>query len=145
MSTSLFHSDWFHLLRPGEALSSSPHTIPKLTTPLFAFNFWFVVRYTLIQLFSRYGKLSKLDFLFHKNGPLKGKPRGYAFVEYADAEVRSLYCTLLMPTLRNLQSAAKALAACHEKLIRGRKISVTYANQVYYFDFRKEWCLIRAL
>ncbi|KAG8836168.1 hypothetical protein FRC17_009511 [Serendipita sp. 399] len=68
--------------------------------------------YTLIQLFSRYGKLSKMDYIFHKSGPLKGKPRGYAFVEYADAE-----------------SAEKAVNACNQKLLRGRKISVTYANQ----------------
>lgn len=43
-----------------------------------------VDEYTLLQVFSKYGKISKLDFLFHKTGPLKGKPRGYAFVEYAD-------------------------------------------------------------
>lgn len=45
-------------------------------------------RYTLLQVFSKYGKISKLDFLFHKSGPLKGKPRGYAFVEYASENVR---------------------------------------------------------
>ncbi|KAG8766534.1 hypothetical protein FRC19_008383 [Serendipita sp. 401] len=71
-----------------------------------------VDEHTLIQLFSRYGKLSKLDFLFHKSGPMKGKPRGYAFVEYADAE-----------------GAEKAVNACNQKLLRGRKLSVTYANQ----------------
>lgn len=71
-----------------------------------------VDEHTLIQLFSRYGRLTKLDFLFHKSGPMKGKPRGYAFVEFADAE-----------------GAAKALGACHDKVVRGRKISVTFANQ----------------
>lgn len=44
-------------------------------------------RYTLLQLFSKHGKVSKLDFLFHKTGPAKGKPRGYAFVEYTTKEV----------------------------------------------------------
>jgi hypothetical protein len=33
--------------------------------------------------------IADLKFLFHKSGPLKGQPRGYAFVEYAQAEVRS--------------------------------------------------------
>ena len=47
-----------------------------------------VFRYTLLQVFSKYGKISKLDFLFHKSGPHKGKPRGYAFVEYSDENVR---------------------------------------------------------
>lgn len=105
---------------------------PRADHATFAFHFWFFVRYTLIQLFSRYGKLSKLDFLFHKSGPFKGKPRGYAFVEYADAEVRLRCAALFVLTICNLQSAAKALAACHQKLIRGRKMSITYANQVYF-------------
>ncbi|EKM48138.1 uncharacterized protein PHACADRAFT_214938 [Phanerochaete carnosa HHB-10118-sp] len=68
--------------------------------------------YTLLQVFSKYGKISKLDFLFHKTGPLKGKPRGYAFVEYADEN-----------------DAAKALVSAHDKLLRGRKLVVTYAQQ----------------
>ncbi|KAH9975281.1 hypothetical protein BGW80DRAFT_1296273, partial [Lactifluus volemus] len=42
-----------------------------------------VDEYTLIQIFSKFGNLARLDFLFHKSGPLRGKPRGYAFVEYA--------------------------------------------------------------
>lgn len=33
-------------------------------------------------MFTKFGKVSKLDFLFHKAGPNKGKPRGYAFLEY---------------------------------------------------------------
>ena len=45
-------------------------------------------RYTLLQAFSKFGKISKLDFLFHKSGPLKGKPRGYAFVQYSNKDVR---------------------------------------------------------
>jgi len=49
-----------------------------------------VDEFTLVQVFSKYGRISKLDFLFHKSGPLKGKPRGYAFVEYADKEVSQL-------------------------------------------------------
>lgn len=44
-------------------------------------------RYTLIQIFSKFGNLSRLDYLFHKSGPLRGKPRGYAFVEYAGEAV----------------------------------------------------------
>jgi RNA recognition motif-containing protein len=41
-----------------------------------------VDEYTLIQVFSKFGKLARLDYLFHKTGALRGKPRGYAFVEY---------------------------------------------------------------
>ena len=45
------------------------------------------IRYTLLQVFSKFGKVTKLDFLFHKTGLLKGKPRGYAFVEYGNKDV----------------------------------------------------------
>ncbi|KAH9003325.1 hypothetical protein EDB86DRAFT_3073107 [Lactarius hatsudake] len=41
-----------------------------------------VDEYTLIQVFSKFGKIARLDYLFHKTGALRGKPRGYAFVEY---------------------------------------------------------------
>ncbi|RYZ85317.1 MAG: hypothetical protein EOP06_16495 [Proteobacteria bacterium] len=50
-------------------------------------SFSFLARYTLIQVFSKAGKIAKLDYLFHKTGPLRGKPRGYAFVEYTNKEV----------------------------------------------------------
>jgi len=42
--------------------------------------------YSLLQMFSKFGKVTKLDFLFHKAGVLKGKPRGYAFIEYANQD-----------------------------------------------------------
>ena len=44
-------------------------------------------RYTLIQVFSKFGKLARMDYLFHKTGALRGKPRGYAFVEYTGERV----------------------------------------------------------
>ena len=47
-------------------------------------------RYTLLQVFSKFGKITKLDFLFHKTGALKGKPRGYAFIEYSEQAVSSV-------------------------------------------------------
>lgn len=45
------------------------------------------IRYTLVQVFSKFGKITSVDYLFHKSGPLKGKPRGYAFLKYADENV----------------------------------------------------------
>ncbi|KAG8900882.1 hypothetical protein FRB99_005691 [Tulasnella sp. 403] len=71
-----------------------------------------VDEYTLLQLFGKYGKISKLDFLFHKTGPMKGKPRGYAFLEYSARE-----------------DASKALVGLHDKLVRGRNLVVTFAQQ----------------
>jgi RNA recognition motif-containing protein len=46
-----------------------------------------VDEYTLLQVFSKFGKIAKLDLMFHKTGVLKGKPRGYAFVEFVDKDV----------------------------------------------------------
>ncbi|KAJ7927536.1 hypothetical protein B0H13DRAFT_1036786 [Mycena leptocephala] len=71
-----------------------------------------VDEYSLLQIFSKFGKVTKLDFLFHKTGLLKGKPRGYAFVEYG-----------------NKDDALKALSTAHNKLLRGRKLVVTFAQQ----------------
>ncbi|KAG6842114.1 hypothetical protein C0991_002768 [Blastosporella zonata] len=71
-----------------------------------------VDEYTLLQIFSKFGKVTKLDYLFHKTGTLKGKPRGYAFVEYGSND-----------------EALKALSMAHEKLLRGRKLVVTFAQQ----------------
>ncbi|TCD60373.1 hypothetical protein EIP91_010254 [Steccherinum ochraceum] len=76
-----------------------------------------VDEYTLLQVFQKYGKISKMDFLFHKAGPMKGKPRGYAFVEYSD------------PT-----DADRALVSANDKLLRGRKLVVTYAHQAPMSD-----------
>ena len=36
----------------------------------------------LLKLFKPFGEINQLDYLFHKSGPLKGEPRGYAFVAY---------------------------------------------------------------
>ena len=57
-------------------------------------------RYTLIQVFSKFGKLARLDYLFHKTGALRGKPRGYAFVEYTGEGVSARHI-LLPPFLYN--------------------------------------------
>ncbi|KZO94371.1 RNA-binding domain-containing protein [Calocera viscosa TUFC12733] len=71
-----------------------------------------VDEYTLIKAFERFGKITSLDFLFHKAGPQKGKPRGYAFIEYS-----------------NKDEALKAMITMHDKLVRGRNLVVTFAHQ----------------
>ncbi|WWD19658.1 hypothetical protein CI109_104120 [Kwoniella shandongensis] len=70
-----------------------------------------VDEYTLLQVFSKYGKITKLDFMFHKSGVLKGKPRGFAFMQFA-----------------NKDDALKAMVKLHDRLLRGRKLVVTYAS-----------------
>ncbi|SPO27999.1 uncharacterized protein UTRI_05142 [Ustilago trichophora] len=112
-----------YLSRPASssttASSSSNSTKPTATaatkheTRLYIGNLHpSVDEYALVQTFSRFGKISKLDFLFHKSGPQRGQPRGYAFLEYASP-----------------QEALQAVVGAHEKTLRGRKISVTFATK----------------
>lgn len=55
--------------------------------------------YALVKFLGQHGKISKFDYLFHKAGPRKGRPRGYAFVEYSTPEV-SLTANLCMQAAR---------------------------------------------
>lgn len=71
-----------------------------------------LIRYSLLQVFSKFGKVTKMDFLFHKTGALKGKPRGYAFVEYADKNVRSLP----MPIFSRLVAHPGFLSHCTQRI-----------------------------
>ncbi|KAJ3510457.1 hypothetical protein NLJ89_g4662 [Agrocybe chaxingu] len=67
---------------------------------------------TLIKVFSRFGRVTKVDMPIHKTGLSKGKPKGYAFIEYGHKD-----------------DALKALTMAHEKLLRGRNITVKFAHQ----------------
>lgn len=53
-------------------------------------------------MFSKFGKITNVDFLFHKSGPQKGKPRGYAFVKYADENVSFSFSYNLVEKLHML-------------------------------------------
>ncbi|PWN24712.1 RNA-binding domain-containing protein [Jaminaea rosea] len=70
--------------------------------------------YDLVQLFQPYGHLTKLDVVFHRSGPLRGKPKGFAFVEFSKRE----------DSLRaKVELDGKPFKA-------GRTLSVNFANQV---------------
>ncbi|GAA6023284.1 hypothetical protein JCM11491_003900 [Sporobolomyces phaffii] len=71
-----------------------------------------VDEYSLMQVCAKYGKISKLDYLFHKTGPQKGKPRGYAFVEFATPA-----------------EADRARTTLNDKVLRGRKLVVSLASE----------------
>ncbi|CAG8689125.1 10397_t:CDS:2 [Racocetra persica] len=66
--------------------------------------------YTVVKLFEPYGKITHLDYLFHKSGPKRGQPRGYCFIEYSKKE-----------------EALKAMTAMHSKVIKNRSMIVTFA------------------
>lgn len=67
--------------------------------------------YNLVSLFSPHGKISRLDLIFHKSGPLKGRTKGYAFIEYAKQE-----------------DAMSAKVKVDGKAVGGRRIAIGWAN-----------------
>lgn len=77
---------------PTSQIAGSAGPSSVLTNRLYVGNLAASVdEYALVQVFQKYGKLTKLDFMYHKTGVLKGKPRGYAFVEWQNKEVRYLF------------------------------------------------------
>ena len=75
-------------------------------------------RYTLLQVFSKFGKVTKLDYLFHKTGLLKGKPRGYAFIEYGNKDVsfRSFSSSFLLLVFGILRTTPRSHSVFHFSL-----------------------------
>lgn len=70
-----------------------------------------VSEHDLLTAFRPFGTLKNLDLVFHKNGPQKGQPRGYAFIEYAESS-----------------QAAKAKASLDGKPLRGREMHIGFAS-----------------
>ena len=83
----------------------------------------------VLKLFSPFGKVTKLDFMFHWSGPKKGTPRGYCFLEF---EMSS--------------QAADAVKTMNRKVIKQRPLSVSLANMVSQsfvnrlFETKKSYC-----
>ncbi|KAF9354732.1 hypothetical protein BGX26_007409 [Mortierella sp. AD094] len=67
--------------------------------------------YAVLKLFSPYGKITKLDFMFHWHGPKKGTPRGYCFLEFEASS-----------------QAAAAVKQMNRKAVKMRPLSVSLAN-----------------
>lgn len=89
-----------------------------------------VDEYTLLQVFSKYGKITRLDVMYHKTGPQKGKPRGYAFIEFSNKDVGCINAFIT-----DSQDALNALVKLHDRLLRGKKLIVTYASAAPAEDF----------
>lgn len=41
---------------------------------------------SMLKMFSSFGKIVAEDFLLHTQGPKRGEPRGYAFIQYSTKE-----------------------------------------------------------
>lgn len=66
-----------------------------------------VTEYDLLKTCRRFGTVKGQDFLWHRSGPLMGKPRGFAFVEFSN-ESEAL---LALSALPGLVLHGKALSA----------------------------------
>ncbi|KAI8809580.1 hypothetical protein BJ742DRAFT_229704 [Cladochytrium replicatum] len=64
--------------------------------------------YIIVRLFEVFGKVKKLDFLYHKHGPRKGEPRGFCFLEFETPE-----------------AAAKAIKNMNGRIVNGRALVVS--------------------
>ncbi|CAO1623454.1 unnamed protein product [Parajaminaea phylloscopi] len=75
--------------RSAVSVSAAParSAAPRSTRRLYVGNLHpSVSEYDLAQLFSPFGSLSRLELVFHQSGPLSGKPKGFAFVEFVRDE-----------------------------------------------------------
>ncbi|XP_035744489.1 probable RNA-binding protein 18 isoform X3 [Egretta garzetta] len=70
-----------------------------------------ILRYHLLKLLQKFGKVKQFDFLFHKSGALEGQPRGYCFVNF-----------------ETKQEAEKAIQCLNGKLALSKKLVVRWAH-----------------
>lgn len=52
-----------------------------------------VTEFALLNILKPFGSVTQFDLLVHKAGPMKGLPRGYAFVTFETDEQAELVCT----------------------------------------------------
>ena len=71
-----------------------------------------VARGAVIKMFQPFGPIAHVEYMWHTNGPRRGEPRGFAFVEYVRRE-----------------DAEKAIAAMNNKVVMGRALIVNFASE----------------
>jgi len=100
----------------GSSSSAEKNPLPSLSTTA-GCRLWIgnidpkIREIHLLKLFKPFGTIMQLDYLFHKSGPLKGEPRGYAFLAFD-----------------NPDSAERARQTLDGKWAVGKKIAVKYAS-----------------
>lgn len=65
----------------------------------------------LIKLFQFCGNVISMDYIWHKSGPLKGMPKGFAFIE-----------------METTAEAHRAIARLNGQVVRGKKLFVAFKN-----------------
>ncbi len=65
----------------------------------------------ILKIFSHFGTIAQCDFLWNHEGPRRGRPRGFCFVEMSDRS-----------------EAIAAINALDGRLLKGRRIAVNVAR-----------------
>eukprot|EP00003_Mantamonas_plastica_P014610 TRINITY_DN25301_c0_g1_i1.p1 TRINITY_DN25301_c0_g1~~TRINITY_DN25301_c0_g1_i1.p1 ORF type:complete len:202 (+),score=68.38 TRINITY_DN25301_c0_g1_i1:73-678(+) len=68
--------------------------------------------YALVKMVSTFGKIADINFLYHHAGPNRGRPRGFAFVEFSSRE-----------------EAEKCIEKLNGEYILGRRLAVNFADE----------------
>ncbi|KAF9204478.1 hypothetical protein BGZ49_005260 [Haplosporangium sp. Z 27] len=111
LSNTLSHRKPQHESTSGHT-SSSSRGLPLDEKRIYVGNLDATIdEYTVLKLFTPFGKITKLDYMFHWHGPKKGTPRGYCFLEFESAS-----------------QAAAAVAQMNRKSVKQRPLSVSLAN-----------------
>ncbi|KAK7094423.1 probable RNA-binding protein 18 [Littorina saxatilis] len=76
-----------------------------------------ITEYVLLKLVQKFGTPERFDFMYHVNGPEKGRPKGYCFVTYPNKEM-----------------AARAIRALNGKMALTRRLIVHWAKEKYDAD-----------
>lgn len=66
----------------------------------------------ILKIFSHFGTIAKCDFLWNHEGPRRGRPRGFCFVE-----------------MSNRSEAIAAINDLNGRLLKGRRIAVNVARE----------------
>ncbi|XP_055856879.1 probable RNA-binding protein 18 isoform X1 [Episyrphus balteatus] len=79
-----------------------------------------LTEFQLLKIVQKCGQIEKFDMLFHKNGPLVGQSRGYAFVTFKSAD-----------------SSVKALHKLNGQYIGKKPLAVRLAKNLNYDELEK--------
>uniref|UniRef100_A0A0B6ZDU2 Probable RNA-binding protein 18 n=1 Tax=Arion vulgaris TaxID=1028688 RepID=A0A0B6ZDU2_9EUPU len=72
-----------------------------------------ITEFSILKLMQKFGKIRKMNFIYHKSGPDKGKSRGYCFVSF-----------------HTWEAAEKARKTLDGKVFMSRRLYVKWAHRV---------------
>jgi RNA-binding protein 18 len=71
----------------------------------------------ILKIFSKFGDVKAVQFLWHHSGPRRGQPRGYCFVE-----------------MTRLSETLAAIEALNGRKLKGRELRVNIAQEEKHYD-----------